>query len=144
MTKVDFTPDCAAVQKYLEFLQASISRMSASSSTSKNWCITVVSGISIAALSSKSPHHVLLGLFPMFLFMFLDVSYLALERGYREMYDRFVEGLATSEAKRVDLFVMKLPIRHSFLDLLGALRSWSVWPFYVLITISICVLPCLV
>ena len=84
-------------RQYLEMMQGNIERMATNSSNCKAWMVTIVAAVmalqcSIDALNGW----ILLGIFPVVLFWYLDVFYLHLERGMRNRESWFWESAFSS------------------------------------------------
>jgi hypothetical protein len=76
------------------------------------------------------PDFAWIALFPAILFSGLDAYYLALEKGFRNSYNEFIRKLHTRQLTTEDLYAIS-PTGRS-LDLqISALRSFSVWGFYI-------------
>ncbi len=82
--------------KHLEFIQDVITRMAYNSFLIKGWAITIVSAISLVyliridAIKGNDVDNcilVVLPVFSMMFFAFLDAYYLYLEKSYREVYN---------------------------------------------------------
>lgn len=132
-----FQPESSAVQSYLGILQGIITRMANNSSNCKTWCITVVSAILVVIVDKKQPSYVLIALIPVLLFFFLDTYYLALERGFRDVYNDFVQKLHNNAVTTQDLFEVK-PLRDFSLykTILKAAFSPAIAPFYGILTLT--------
>jgi histidine triad (HIT) family protein len=85
--------------KHLDFIQALITRMSHSSVQAKSWLLPVVVAAYGYALTQRSGSVALLGIAAVFLFGYMDASYLRQERAYRRLYNAVVEG-----KKQIPLF----------------------------------------
>jgi hypothetical protein len=118
-----------AIQTHLGILQNTIERMAGNSAAAKAWCITLVSAILVIVADKHQPRFVWLALLPTLLFFGLDSYYLALERGFRRSYARFVERLHRGSLEEDDLYTVVHTGRLGGL-LMSAVRSLSVWPFY--------------
>jgi len=125
-----------SVQTHLGILQDVIERMATNSTSSKAWCITIVSAILVVVADKDKPNYALLALIPTFLFLVLDAYYLAQEKGFRNAYDAFVRKVHTGTLMADDLYAVK-PIGKMWSLQLEAFRSFSVWGFYVVIGILI-------
>ena len=71
-----------------------------------------------------------MALVPAFLFMILDIYYLALEQNFRNSYNVFVETLHKGKLPTSSLYDVKLSgsiWRHIW----KSMRSFSIWPFYL-------------
>ena len=78
--------------KHLELLQSIITRMNTNSFQIKAFTITIVSAFLAIFASTKNEWFILLGIFPVLLFWFLDSYYLQQERKFRGIYHN-VSGL---------------------------------------------------
>lgn len=125
----EFKENSQAVQSHLTILQSVIQRMAANSSSSKAWCVTLVSAILVIVADKGKPQYAWLAFIPTILFLVLDAYYLSLERGFRNAYNAFIKKLHEQSLQPEDLFVV-VPqggmLRLFFLSLI----SFSVWPFY--------------
>lgn len=72
--------------KHLEFVQNIITRMNANSFQIKTWTITLATGLLAIYSSTKNSQFILLAIFPVFIFWFLDSYYLNQERKFRGLY----------------------------------------------------------
>lgn len=129
----DFTHDSPSVQSHLSILQEVISRMAGNSAASKTWCIALVSAILVVIADRDIPHLVWIALVPIVLFSVLDAYYLGLERVFRGSYNTFIEKLHHGDIRIEDIYVIT-PSEGSgatFKSTLGAVRSFSIWPFYL-------------
>ncbi len=124
-----FDGNSPAVQTHLSTLQGTIGRMATNSAAIKTSClVSVVAAIASLAISNK-PSLILIAIIPTVLFLFLDIKYLALERGFRHSYNDFVDKLHKhGKVELLDLY--KVVPRRSCKELLASLFSFSIWPFY--------------
>ena len=128
--------ESSAVQAHLAILQGVIQRMAENSRSCKVWCVTLVSAILVLVARTGEPHHALLALAPVMLFLLLDAYYLALERAFRESYEAFVAKLHSDDLPATELYAVK-PVGMG-VRLVGAcLGSFSVWLFYVVLIATI-------
>lgn len=95
---------------YLEMMQNNIERMASNSANCKTWMVTIVSALmalqcSITAINGW----ILLGIVPIFLFWYMDVYYLHLERGMRNRETIFLNMFRDKhyEKYKVNLFNFK-------------------------------------
>lgn len=110
--------------KHLELLQGAIIRMGTNSSNLKTAAMTVTTAV-LALASAVSRPGIILQIVPIvMLFAVIDARYLALERGFRDSYDR-VRMQPLSSAP--DFAVTSEP---DGLMYLSSLFSWSVGLFY--------------
>lgn len=125
-----------SVQTHLGILQGVIERMAANSSSAKAWCITIVSAILVVVADKSKPDYALLALIPTFLFLALDVYYLAMEKGFRNSYNAFVKKVHDGRLTTEDLFSVKPEGGRSALQW-EAFQSFSVWGFYLVLAVMI-------
>ena len=122
--------DSSSVQVHLGILQGVIARMATNSSHCKAWCITVVSAILVIIADKGKPEYALIALLPIFLFTFLDLYYLALERGFRGAYSSFVKKLHKNEILLTDLYLVK-PKGEMYKVQFSSFFSFSILGFYL-------------
>lgn len=129
------TFDSPSVQSYLAILQSVISRMANNSSSSKTWCVSLVSAIIVIVADKEKPDYVWISIIPIVLFLLLDSYYLALERQFRSVYNDFIRKLHFGTATVDDVFFVapRAGTRATSVDILKAGGSIAVWPFYVLL-----------
>lgn len=96
------TPDQT---KHLEFIQSVVTRMNTNSFQLKGWSITLVSALLAFVASSNNIHFILVALFPVFVFWFLDAYYLMQERKFRGLYSD-VAG-HTEDPKKIKTYEMR-------------------------------------
>jgi len=128
--------DPQAVQFHLNILQSTIQRMAENSSSSKTWCITLVSAILVVVADTGKDKYAFIAVIPSILFFFLDTYYLSLEKGFRNSYNDFVTRLHSDQVDSSELFLIK-PKGKQISLLFQSLKSFSVWPFYLTIIIMI-------
>ena len=129
--------ESSAVQKHLEILQGVINRMAENSRSCKVWCVTLVAATLVLVARTGEPQHALIALVPTFLFLFLDSYYLALERAFIGSQNAFVAKLHRGELESSDLYRV-VPTSMGW-RLVGRclLGSVSIWPFYLLVGVTI-------
>ncbi|MHB9142591.1 MAG: hypothetical protein ACYC25_12020, partial [Paludibacter sp.] len=110
--------------------------MTTNSTSSKAWCITIVSAILVIVADKSKPNYALLAFIPTFLFFTLDAYYLAMEKGFRNTYNSFVNKLHSGTLIAKDLFSVKPEGNLSALQF-EAICSFSVWGFYLVIGVLI-------
>lgn len=119
-----------SVQAHFAILQGAINRMALNSNQCKAWCIAIVSAVLVIIADKGKPDYAWIALLPTILFFFLDVYYLALEKGFRESYNNFVKKVHQKTAQIEDLYVVKVDgdmcIQRS-----DAMASFSIWGFYI-------------
>ena len=131
-----FDESSPSVQTHLGILQATIQRMASNSSSSKAWCITVVSAVLVIVADKGKPDFALISLIPTTLFLALDAYYLALEKGFRESYNDFVKKLHNGQLRSHDFYLVS-PTGDMSKHRVEALKSFSVWGFYLTLILLI-------
>ncbi len=144
-------------RKHLEFIQATITRMAAASTTTKSWMLPVVTATYGYALTRNADSLAALGICAVALFAFLDANYLRAERRFRGLYEAVVAGdervgiysLSPFDAAHdrqgglVDQWPKWLPSWfHNVIPGPRIWQSWAVGPFYgsfAIVGIVICV-----
>ena len=126
-----------AVQKHLEIMQGVINRMAENSRSCKVWCVTLVAATLVLVARTGEPQHALIALVPTLLFLFLDSYYLALERVFIRSQNAFVSKLQRDELDRADVYRV-IPTGMGW-RLVGRclFGSVSIWPFYLLVAVTI-------
>ncbi len=127
----------SAVQAHLTIMQGVINRMAENSRSCKVWCVTLVAATLVLVARTGEPQHALIALVPTLLFLFLDSYYLALERAFIRSQNAFVAKVHRSELESADLYrvaPMGMGWRLVGRCLLG---SVSIWPFYLLVAVTI-------
>jgi hypothetical protein len=79
-------------RKHLDFIQATITRMSSAATTTKSWMLPVVSATYGYALVQKATSVAVLGIAAVILFAYLDANYLRQEKRFRRLYKAVAEG----------------------------------------------------
>lgn len=88
--------------KHLEMIQGIITRMNQNSFMLKGWMITIVSALLAIYADKGNIGYLIISIFPILVFWFLDAYYLQQERKFRGIYSDIVEGK--------DLPLFKMPI----------------------------------
>lgn len=125
-----------AIQTHLGILQGVIERMAGNSASAKAWCITLVSAILVIVAEKHQPRFVWLAFIPTLLFLALDTYYLALEKGYRQAYNRFVEQLHRGTISEAAFYAVRHEGKMSR-HVGEALVSFGVLPFYAMLIVMI-------
>lgn len=129
--------DAPSVQSHLSMQQNIISRLANNSANCKTWCVTLASAILVLVADEAKPDLLFIAAVPIVLFLLLDAYYLALERWFRDAYNAFVKKLHAGTATVEDVFVLNprgSPPRL-LQEILIALLSFSVWPFYLTLAV---------
>lgn len=133
-------------RKHLDFIQATITRMSAASTTTKSWLMPVVTATYGYALTQRHCTVALLGIAAVLLFGYLDANYLRQEKRFRRLYKAVAEG--ANEIAAFSLNPDDVPSDrptepteewgpnvprwiNRFLPGPAVWTSWSIGPFYV-------------
>lgn len=127
-----------SIQTHLAILQNVIQRMASNSSASKAWCVTLVSAILVIVADKSKPDYAYIAMLPTFIFAALDAYYLALEKAFRNSYNSFISKLHSRTLTEFDLYSVVPKGNMSNLQL-DAIKSFSVWGFYVSLTVLIIV-----
>lgn len=137
MDKVTF--ESASVTSYLTIIQGVISRMATNSASCKTWCVTLVSGVIVIIADKGKPDYVWISVIPITLFLLLDSYYLALERLFRALYNNFIRKLHSGNATVDDVFLLapRSGVAATSLEILRAMSSIAVWPFYLLLALML-------
>jgi len=125
-----------AVLAHLGVLQQIIGRMAGNSSNCKAWSITIASAILVVAVDKAAAPIAVVATAPAFLFFLLDTYYLTLEKMFRRSHDAYVTKIQTGQEQPSDLFAVT-PIGDFWADWIVASRSFSIWPFYATLVLSI-------
>ena len=88
--------------KHLEMIQGIITRMNQNSFMLKGWMITIVSALLAIYADKGNIGYLIVSIFPILVFWFLDAYYLQQERKFRGIYSDIVEG------KDLPLFKMSI------------------------------------
>ncbi len=130
--------DSPGVRTHLTIVQGVIQRMADNSRSCKFWCVTLVAATLILVARTGEPRHALIALVPTALFLVLDTYYLALEQGFRKSYEMFVGRLHQGKLDLSDIYEVKATgkVPKLFRE---SLASFSIWPFYILLIVTILV-----
>lgn len=132
--------ESSAVQGYLSMLQGIINRMAGNSSSCKTWTATLVAAQLALLVGKPIQLHVLwvclIPVLPVLALCFLDCYYLGLERITIDIQRDFLKSLSMDS----EVYINKLYDVSSLGDkkrqrkeAKKAIRSYSIWPFYLLI-----------
>jgi len=126
--------------KYLEFIQAIITRMNSNSFMLKGWCITLVSALFALAAKDTNPLYVLVAYIPLPSFWLLDGFYLSQERQYRDLYK-----VATQcEPSRVDFSLDATSYKRGRNTWAAAMISPTIVLFYGIAALTVLVVMIMV
>jgi len=127
-----------SIQTHLGISQGVIQRMADNSTSSKAWCITIVSAILVIVADKGKPDFAWIAVIPTVLFAALDVYYLALEKGFRNSYNTFVKKLHRGTLSFEDLYSL-VPEGDQTRLQIQALKSFAVWGFYIPLVVLIAI-----
>jgi len=114
--------------KHLEFIQASISRMSGNLFLLKGWSITLIAALFALAAKDTNRAFIVVAYFPLFIFWFLDGYFLSMERRFRSLYEQ-VRQLKEEE---IDFSMNTDPYKSDPRNQwVSALFSRTLFPYYV-------------
>jgi hypothetical protein len=130
MTVAVLKEESPSVHAHLSLMQSVIQRMASNSTSCKAWCVTLVSAILVLVAEKDRAHYAWLALLPTLLFFALDVHYLALEKGFREAYNAFIDKLHQNSVGPADLYAIRVTGSMTG-HVWEALQSFSTWPFYL-------------
>ncbi|MFT6202677.1 MAG: putative membrane protein [Spirosomataceae bacterium] len=115
--------------------------MAANSASCKNYCITLVTALLALAFgqNENTKDMLYLAFVPTTLFLFLDAYYLSLEEHFRKEYGKTVESWQMEKLTRTDLFTVNQSAEGTwrFVDTLKAFASYSIYPFYSALYITV-------
>lgn len=111
-------------------MQSVIQRMAANSASCKAWCVTLVSAVLVLVADKGQPEYAWIAVLPAALFFTLDTYYLALEKGFRESYNAFIDKLHSDTIQPSDLYAINVS-GSMFGHFWNGLQSLSTWPFYL-------------
>jgi len=112
--------------EHLKLIQAVITRMAGNSFLIKGWAVTLVTGLAALAKTSDGNEDVAwISLGVLLIFALLDAYYLALEKGYRDLYQAEVDSPS-------EKYGLKLATDDEVgpEEVLKALKSFLIWPLY--------------
>ncbi len=99
--------------KHLDFIQGVINRLSTNSFLLKGWSVILVSALFALSTGNSNIKFIILAYLPALAFWGLDAYFLALERSYRDLYEK----VRIKDPEEID-FSMKLE------GLSGGTRMW--------------------
>lgn len=127
---LEIDPEAASIQTHLGIIQNVIQRMSANSSSCKAWCVSLVAAVLVIVADKGKPEYAWIALLPTVVFAALDAYYLALEKAFRNSYNRFIAKIHKKQLKEEDLYSV-LPVGEMNKLQYEACKSFSVWGFYL-------------
>ncbi len=124
-------------RQYLGFIQDAIKRMSGNSASLKTWLAPILTLLFALAAAKDNTLMFVAGLVITVAFWMMDAQYLRLERAYRRLYDKAVDG----DTRLYDL--NPHPYDNGACDYLSALFSWSTVAYYftlIVVGAGVCLL----
>lgn len=131
-TRSSLSEESSSVQTHLGILQAVIQRMSENSASCKGWCVAITSAVLVVVADKDKSAYSLIALIPTLVFLLLDTHYLSLERGFRRSYNDFIDKLHGNRIVPSDLYAVA-PSGGGLKRYIGAMASFTIWPFYVML-----------
>lgn len=135
-TFLNIDPESSSIQTHLGIIQNVIQRMSSNSSACKAWCVSLVAAMLVLVADKAKPEYVWIALIPTVAFATLDTYYLALEKAFRNSYNAFIRKLHNRRITEQDLYSVSPVGKMSSLQL-EALRSFSIWGFYLSLAVLV-------
>ena len=122
--------------KYLEFIQNIVTRMNQNSFMIKGWTVAIVSALLAVYAGKENKLFILISIFPVSIFMFLDSYYLWQERKFRHLYSK---ALDEDEFQKVKLFSMNTNVGNECCKIcyFKALFSVTEVGFYSLLIVGL-------
>lgn len=117
--------------KYLEFIQNIVTRMNQNSFMIKGWTVAIISALLALYAGKENKLFILISIFPVFIFMFLDSYYLWQERKFRHLYSK---ALDEDKSQKVKLFSMNTNVGNDcckicyFKALFSVIEVWFYFP----------------
>lgn len=127
---LDIDPEAASIQTHLGILQSIIQRMSANSASCKAWCVSLVAAVLVIIADKGKPEYAWIAILPTVVFAALDAYYLALEKAFRNSYNKFIAKIHKKQLTEKDLYSVA-PVGNMSRLQLEACKSFSVWGFYL-------------
>ena len=122
--------------KYLEFIQNIVTSMNQNSFILKGWTVAIVSALLALYADKENELFILISIFPVSIFMFLDSYYLWQERKFRHLYSKVLDE---DESQKVKLFSMNTNVGNDCCKIcyFKALFSVTEVGFYSLLIVGL-------
>lgn len=117
-------------RQYLGFIQDVIKRMAGNSASLKAWLAPILTLVFALGAVKTSVLVFVAGLIVTVAFWMMDAQYLHLERAYRRLYGKAVDG----DTRLYDLDPS--PYDNGVCDYLNALFSWSTAGYYLVLIVA--------
>lgn len=136
-------------RKHLDYIQAVVTRQSASSASAKSWILSVTVALFGFALAQHAWGLAVLGMLAVALFAYLDANYLRSEKQFRLLYDTVARS-----TQQVPLFSLDptaalvspgpgapepsawVKFRRRYIPERSVWCSWSIAPFYTALMVA--------
>src|SRR3954452_7190487 len=89
--------------KYLDYLQAAISRMAGHGFTAKGWSITLATALLGIAVKDSGRYFAIVGLVPVILFWAIDAYFLVLEKRFRGLFPLAAQAVLAGNPVSFDM-----------------------------------------
>lgn len=124
--------------KYMDYIQAVISRMATNSFYLKGWSITIIAAITALSINESDWKVYGCSLFLTIIFWFLDAYYLKQEKLFRELYDKVRNE---KEDEKID-FSLDISQFKRKVKKIPSIMFWSfsITPFYSSIVVVLLIL----
>lgn len=114
---------------YLQMIESIIDRMSNKSGNIKGFAVSIVAGVTALSFKETTPYVLVLSFMTIFIFLWLDLYYLGMERKYKYFYKQVCNG------RKVD-FNLSSDLKESEIKMakatkLQCLTSKSIYYFYI-------------
>ena len=120
--------------KHLEFIQGVINRLATNSFQMKGWSVVLVATILVLLARESKLHAAYIALAPILVFWALDAYFLRQERLYRALYNH----VRTLDEAQIDFSMNVAPFKRGRgRTWPGATLSWTLTPFYTMLTIVV-------
>jgi hypothetical protein len=126
--------DNSAITTHINLLQGIINRLANNSASCKTWCLTLVAAFLSLAGATHEPRIGTFAVIPIVVFGFLDATYLAQERAYRDLYRDIASKIRNKTYALGDVFEARPQL--SFGRICGAFISWSIFPVYGMLLVA--------
>jgi len=110
--------------EHLKLVQAVVTRLAGNSFLLKGWAVTLVAGLTALAKADADRDIAWIACGAIVVFAFLDAYYLAQERAFRRLYEAAVTDSAPAWSLTTD--------RVGPADVIAAIRSFAIWPLYLI------------
>lgn len=121
--------------KHLEFIQGIVNRLASASFQMKGWSVVLVSALLVLGVQVGSIKLGVVSLVPVLVFWGLDGYFLSQEKLFRKLYDAVRKRKEENIDFSMDVKELRSGGRFWTGDWCSAVRSRTLWPFYVMLAI---------